>query len=95
MDTQYTDYDMNNPSNVMILAQQNAGNIAYLKQRMDDLGDLKSIVMDSCGNIVLLNDQLQTLIENNANLQTNLVGTTPPNITGATSDVPDTTNTTD
>ena len=34
---EYKEYDLNNPNNVLILTQQNAGNIEYLRGRVDKL----------------------------------------------------------
>ena len=39
---QYQPYDMNNPNNAFILAQQNAGNIQVLKQQMDSVLNLNN-----------------------------------------------------
>ena len=36
----YQPYDTNNPANALILAQQNAGNIEYIKQRLDSVHNL-------------------------------------------------------
>jgi hypothetical protein len=38
----YNDYDTKNPNNTLILCQQNAGNIQYLKGRVDELAGMKS-----------------------------------------------------
>ena len=35
--TGYKDYDTSDPNNVMILAQQNAGNISALKSQFDNM----------------------------------------------------------
>jgi hypothetical protein len=58
---EYKEYDKNSPCSANILAEQNAGNIAYLKQRLDELMNLKETVMDVCGNIVVINEQLNGL----------------------------------
>ena len=79
----YTDYNTTNPNDAMILAQQNAGNIAYLKQRMDELMDLKGTVLDVCGNVVQLNEQVQGLVQQQANTATQLVGDKPVEVSGA------------
>jgi len=62
----YKEYDTNDPNNAMILAQQNAGNISVLKQRIDELMDLKGTVTDVCGNVVQLNQQVQGLVQQQA-----------------------------
>jgi len=82
----YKNYDTNNPNNpnsALILSQQNAGNISYLKQRIDDLMDLKGSVMDLCGNVVQLNQQVHSLVQQQADAMTQLVGDKPVKITGA------------
>ena len=40
----YKPYNLNNPNNTLILAQQNAGNIQVLKKQMDDVLDLNKEV---------------------------------------------------
>ena len=70
---EYKDYDTKGPGGENILAEQNAGNIAYLKQRMDELMDLKATVMDVCGNIVQLQQQMDALVKN----QTSAATSTP------------------
>jgi hypothetical protein len=82
----YKDYDLNNPNNTLILAQQNAGNIDYLKQRLDELNGLKQDVIDCCGNIVKLADQVTAISQQVSQAQTQMVGDKPPEITGTTSD---------
>ena len=77
---------MNNPENALILAQQNAGNINYLKGRIDEVMNLKDTVSDICGNIVSLNDQMTALIQQQADLQQQLVGSQPPDISGTTTE---------
>ena len=88
MDTQttqqYQPYDMNNPNNAFILAQQNAGNIQVLKQQMDNVLNLNNEVQDLSGNLAALTTQVTNLIEQQQQyVQTNLPSS-PPEITGAT-----------
>jgi len=78
----YVPYDLNNPNNALILGQQNAGNINYLKGRIDDLMKLQSEVSDISGNVIILNQQVQGLVQQQAGLVQNVVGSTPPKITG-------------
>lgn len=81
---QYQPYDMNNPNNAFILAQQNAGNIQVLKQQMDDVLNLNNEVQDLSGNLAALTTQVSDLIEQQQQyVQTNLPSS-PPEITGAT-----------
>jgi hypothetical protein len=81
-ETGYKDYDTNNPNNAMILAQQNAGNISYLKERLDDLMNLKGTVVDVCGNVMLLNQQVQGLVQQQAQAATQLAGDKPLTVSG-------------
>lgn len=78
----YKEYDTKGPSGANILAEQNAGNIAYLKQRLDELMDLKGTVIDVCGNVVQLNQQVQGLVQQQAEAATQLAGDKPVAISG-------------
>ena len=80
----YKDYDLNNPNNALILGQQNAGNISYLKQRVDQLANINKEVLDISLNVAQLNSQMQELVKQQAAAATSLVGSEPPKITGAT-----------
>jgi hypothetical protein len=81
----YQPYDTNNPNNAMILAQQNAGNIEYLKQQLNSLMGLQNEVTDISSNVVTLNNQVSALTQQQQGLATGLVGSSPPNITGLSS----------
>jgi hypothetical protein len=79
---QYQPYDTNNPNNVMILAQQNAGNIQVLKQQVDSVLGLNQEVQDISGNLATLTTQVSNLMEAQQQyVQTNLPSS-PPQITG-------------
>ena len=80
----YANYDTNNSSNALILSQQNAGNISYLKERIDELMDLNGTVMDICGNIVQINQQIQGLVQQQADAAVQLAGDTPVDMEGVT-----------
>lgn len=56
----YQDYNGNDP---LILSKQNAGNISYLKERLDKLEPLIPIVADLSTNMVNLNDQMVALTQ--------------------------------
>ena len=86
MDSQYKPYDTNNPNNALILAQQNAGNIEYIKQRLDALQGLNQEVQDISGNVVALQTQVNGLVSAQQQYATQMTGGTAPNVTGATSD---------
>jgi len=78
----YKPYDLNNPNNTLILAQQNAGNIQVLKKQMDDLLDLNDEVQDISGNVATLTTNVSNLIQQQQQyVQTNLPSS-PPQITG-------------
>lgn len=85
METQgqtYQPYDLNNPNNTLILAQQNAGNIQVLKKQIDDVLDLNKEVQDISGNLATLTTQVSNMIEEQQQyVQTNLPSS-PPEITG-------------
>jgi len=78
----YKEYDTKGPSGANILAEQNAGNIAYLKQRLDELMDLKETVMDVCGNIIQLQQQVNGLVQQQSNAMTQIAGDKPVSISG-------------
>jgi len=81
---QYQPYDTNNPDNVMILAQQNAGNIEVLKQQLDSLMGLNKEVQDISGNLVTLQQQVYNLVQSQQSYATQMAPSTPPNISGTT-----------
>jgi TolA-binding protein len=78
--TQYKDY----PPNALILAEQNAGNIEYLKSQMDQLSDLNQTVVDLSNNYVDLYNQVQGLAQQQAQYGAELNGgsTQPITVTG-------------
>ena len=80
----YTNYDITNPNNALILAQQNAGNISYLKGRLDNLTNLSTQFTDLSANVVTLNNQMLQLVQQQAELTQKYVGSQPPTITGTT-----------
>jgi len=79
---EYKTYDTNNPNNTLILAQQNAGNIEFLKSRIDNLAAMKTRVDDLTEEVKAMNDQIQALVQQQADFAEQMVGTTPPVITG-------------
>jgi hypothetical protein len=85
-DSDYKSYDTNNPANALILSQQNAGNIEYIKQRLDTVQGMYQQVQDLSGNVQNLQGQMEQLIEANQQYTTQMVGSTPPEITGTGSE---------
>jgi len=81
---QYQPYDMNNPNNALILAQQNAGNIQVLKQQFDKISGLDKEVQDISGNLVTLTSQVTQLMESQQQIAKNNLPSSPPRITGST-----------
>jgi hypothetical protein len=78
----YQEYDTNNPNNVMILAQQNAGNIQVLKNQLDGLIGLNSEVQDISGNVSSLTEQVNELVTTQQQYAQNNLPSSPPEITG-------------
>jgi hypothetical protein len=79
---QYQPYDMNNPQNALILAQQNAGNISFLKEKLDDLLGLNKEVQDISGNVITLQEQVAQMMASQQSYSTQMTGGQTPNITG-------------
>ena len=79
----YKNYDTNNPENALILAQQNAGNIEYLKDRIQDIQGMNKQVQDLSGNVVTLQEQVIGLVTAQQQYATQMTGGTPPEISGA------------
>ena len=79
----YKSYDTNNPENALILAQQNAGNIEYLKDRINDVQGMYKQVQDLSGNVVTLQEQVNGLVTAQQQYATQMTGGTPPEISGA------------
>ena len=84
----FQSYDTNNPNNALILAQQNAGNINFLKNRIDSVQGLNQQVQDLSGNVSSLQLQVNDLITAQKDYTNQMLGDTPPEISGATSDEP-------
>jgi len=87
----YQPYDNNNPNNAMILAQQNAGNIAVLQKEITSLNGINQEVQDISGNVANLQSQVTSLVNAQNNYANNMTGGSEPQITGTT----DSTDTTD
>jgi hypothetical protein len=79
----YRQYDKENANNTFILAQQNAGNIEYLKQRIDSVQGMYQQVQDLSGNVVALRDQVNGLMQAQKDYANQMTGGTAPEISGA------------
>ena len=75
---QYQDY-ANDP---LILAEKNAGNIMYLKERLDSFEDINKQVQDLSGNVVTLQDQVNSLLQSQQDYANQMTGGTAPEISG-------------
>ena len=80
----YQDYDLNNPNNALILAQQNAGNIQVLKAQIDKLNSMSQTVTELSNNYTSLYDKVQGLIQQQADYANQLNGGSdePVTVTG-------------
>jgi uncharacterized protein YoxC len=79
----YKDYNSSDSAtNALILAQQNAGNISFLKTQVDDLQALKSQVDTLNSEVATMSTQLSDLAQQQADYATSLVGSSPTTITG-------------
>lgn len=85
-ENQYQQYNTNNPNNALILAQQNAGNISYLKERLDSLQSLNDEVQDISNNLITLQGQVNGLVQAQQEYTTQMTGGQTPVITGAVSE---------
>jgi predicted PurR-regulated permease PerM len=88
LENQYQSYDTNNPNNALILSQKNAGNIEYLKERLDSIqsDSLNEQLQDLSGNVQTIQTQVNGLVQAQQQYATQMTGGSPPQITGATSD---------
>jgi hypothetical protein len=84
LETQYKPYDTNNPDNALILAQQNAGNISYIKDRLDSMQEMYDEVQDLSGNVQSLQTQVNGLVQAQQDYANQMTGGTAPEITGTT-----------
>lgn len=62
----YKPYNVNDPNNALILSQQNAGNIEYLKGRLTDLDTMKGNVDSVSKNMSAMQTQIDALVQQQA-----------------------------
>jgi hypothetical protein len=79
---EYQPYNMNDPNNSLILAQQNAGNIEVLKGRIDGLDGIKARVDTIQQNIDSMQVQIDALVQQQADYANDLAGDQPVEVTG-------------
>lgn len=82
---EYKPYNLNDPNNSLILAQQNAGNIEVLKGRIDNLDGVKEKVDNIQENINSMQTQIDGLVQQQADYAQQLAGSSPADITGTES----------
>jgi len=92
----YRQYDKEIANNTFMLAQQNAGNIEYLKQRIDAVQGMYQQVQDLSGNVQTLQTQVNGLMQAQQDYANQMTGGTAPEVSGAVaeegSNVQDTSN---
>ena len=88
LENQYQPYDTNNPNNALILAQKNAGNILYLKERLDSIQNdsTNQELQDLSGNVQTLQTQVNGLVQAQQDYANQMTGGSAPQVTGTTSD---------
>jgi hypothetical protein len=78
----YQPYNVSDPNNSLILAQQNAGNIEVLKGRIDGFDGVKEKVDTMQQSIDSMQVQMDGLVQQQADYAQELAGPTPPDVTG-------------
>ena len=78
----YQPYNVNNPNNALILAQQNAGNIQVLKGEIIEFKGINSRVDEMRNNMNVMQQQIEDITNQQADYAQQLVGDTPPDIPG-------------
>ena len=79
---EYKPYNLNDPNNSLILAQQNAGNIEVLKGRIDKFDGIEEQVAGMQQSINSMQTQIDGLVQQQAEYAQEIAGSTPPVITG-------------
>ena len=87
----YRQYDKKISDNTFLLAQQNAGNIEYMKERINDVQGMYKQVQDLSANVQALQEQVDGLVQANEQYTSQMVGTESPQISGAIEDTTETT----
>ena len=79
---EYKPYNLNEPNNALILAQQNAGNIEVLRGRIDGLDGVKKQVDELKQNVDMMQTQIDGLVQQQADYAQELAGNQPVEVTG-------------
>jgi hypothetical protein len=78
----YKQYDKEISHNTFLMAQQNAGNIEYLKQRIDAVQNMDQQIRDLSANVTSLSTQVDGLVQSQQQYATQISGDAPPTVTG-------------
>lgn len=78
----YQPYNVSDPNNALILAQQNAGNIEVLKGRIDGFDGIKEKVDNMKINIDSMQVQMDSLVQQQADYAQEMAGSEPVEVTG-------------
>jgi methyl-accepting chemotaxis protein len=78
----YKQYDKEISHNTFLMAQQNAGNIEYLKQRIDAVQNMDQQIRDLSANVASLSTQVDGLVQSQQQYATQISGGAPPTVTG-------------
>lgn len=90
-DKNYKPYDSND---ALILGKQNAGNIIVLEKQVNEMSGLNEEVQDLSGNVANLQDQVNNLVSAQNEYASQMAPSTPPDISGTTTDTSTTDTTT-
>lgn len=82
-DKKYKPYDSND---ALILGKQNAGNIIVLEKQVSEMSGLNQEVQDLSGNVANLQDQVDSLVSAQKDYASQMAPSTPPDISGTTTD---------
>jgi molecular chaperone GrpE (heat shock protein) len=82
-DQETTEFKPYDEQDVFILEQKNAGNISYLKERVEATQDLTGEVKDLKKTVSELQDQMTELVAAQQQYAQRMTGGTTPEITGA------------
>jgi hypothetical protein len=85
----YRPYDLNNPNNALILGQQNAGNIEFLKGRIKEVDDVNSRLDGLEQNVDSMQTQLDALVQQQANFANDINEGEPIDISDEKEDITD------